>query len=309
MAGSAGTGVRIEPQVQVLSWAPGPTIVFGAIPRGVYAVAPNGSGLRRLATMRDAYASWSPDGRSLLIGANGGIYRVSGGVVRRLQSGSSPVWSPDGTRIAFSGSAGFYVARADGTHAVRIARQFSETDPAVAWSPDGRRIAYATCSEPGSQGCAQGEGKAVFVTSARGGAHRRITSKKLGVQCLAWSSRGDILFGTGDNMTGIVEPSGRVRTFYPGGCPSAWAPNGSRYVVAIPRGLGFLNADGGGRRLLALHIPFAAASYSDPVWSPDGTYVAFLVAPYHGSPNTHNELYVVRPDGSGLRHVPLPRGG
>jgi TolB protein len=71
------------------------------------------------------------------------VVNVDGSGLRRLTFGArdetAPTWSPDGRRIAYErGDPGqIYVARADGTHEVRVAK-----GEYPAWSPDGRELAF-----------------------------------------------------------------------------------------------------------------------------------------------------------------------
>jgi dipeptidyl aminopeptidase/acylaminoacyl peptidase len=83
----------------------------------------------------DDYASWSPDGRTIVFGTGGSLYRVSPGgqrlaeITLEMPDGSSAVnafdvsFSPDGRRIAFSlGSpeASIYIAGLDGSHVEQL---------------------------------------------------------------------------------------------------------------------------------------------------------------------------------------------
>ena len=86
---------------------------------------------------------WAPDGRRVAYVRRGGVWVVDVGTKRAhrlIPNADEPRWSPDGRRIAFARSVGYdtfvNVARADGTHARRIA----EGDSA-AWSPDGTELA------------------------------------------------------------------------------------------------------------------------------------------------------------------------
>ena len=153
-----------------------------------------------------------------------------------------------------------------------------------------------------SEGCEHQSAFDVFVSPSSGGPRRRITKKSGDPQCLAWSSQGRLGFEATDGTTAVVQRDGSLRTFHPGGCP-VWSPAGDRYVVTTATGVGFLNADGTGRRTVRLPIK---AAFSDPVWSPDGRSLAVEVEVYRGSIDTHEDLYTLKADGTGFRGVPLP---
>jgi Tol biopolymer transport system component len=139
------------------AWSPsGREIAFwrpGSAGRGeIYAVRPDGSGLRKMVADADYGASWSPDGKRLVFARAFDIYVVNanGSNVRRLTRASGhayyePTWSPDGRRIVFRSELGVYVMRADGTGIRRITSATSEVaqDISPVWSPRGNWIAFA----------------------------------------------------------------------------------------------------------------------------------------------------------------------
>lgn len=91
-------------------------------------------------------ASWSPDGQHIALSASNDIYVVesSGGELKKLGSGLSPIWSPDSTKISFLVSHcdyEIYVMDADGSNRIRLTNS-QTSDEDLAWSPDGTRIAF-----------------------------------------------------------------------------------------------------------------------------------------------------------------------
>jgi dipeptidyl aminopeptidase/acylaminoacyl peptidase len=107
----------------------------------LFTVDPGNGKTRRLLSVAGSIQSidWSPDGRTLLFGAGGKLYRAAsnGRHLTRLRlAGPGAVWSPDGKRIAgFTGDADkpFVVMRPDGSHPRRYSLSENETgfDPAT----------------------------------------------------------------------------------------------------------------------------------------------------------------------------------
>jgi Tol biopolymer transport system component len=175
-------------------------------------------------------------------------------------------------------------------------------DSRAAISPDGSRIAFAR-----SFGAAQ----QIFVTTADGGATRLTGPGKGGCGCgasqPAWSPDGQqIAFAGIDEAgtqsiyvvnvaTGRLSRVDRSNAFE---AEPAWSPDGRK--IAFTRG---------GHNGQSLWVARVAGGHEwrvsnlqvhNPAWSPDGRTIAFSSA---GTPAQHVGLWVVQPDGSGLRRL------
>ena len=94
----------------------------------------------------------------------------------------------------------------------------------------------------------------------------------------------------------------RLRASVPMKFPS-WSPDGRRIVAQGPRGLWVINvATGAAREILS----FDTDNVLTPAWSPNGRWIAFDREPRTRGPNDPlavSQLWLVRPDGSGLRQL------
>jgi len=179
---AGGTG---NPQLGGLAWAPdGKSLAFyeTALVKGkgllgrLATVAPNGSRLRQLASIRgfaslDERPSWRPDGKTIAFrkdGSHFALLDVRTGRVTRVMRGFSPEFSPDGRKLVFS-RGGENVARADGTGAVRVA-----VGVTAVWSPDSKALAYVVT------------GPRVALVDADGRNRRLLTRPYLDMLDLEW---------------------------------------------------------------------------------------------------------------------------
>jgi TolB protein len=178
------------------AWSPnGKWIAFsrqiGYGPTELYAVHPDGSGLRWLSryTPSDGLA-WSRDGtlafigtreseeRSHLVLVEVDARRVH--VVRRLGAGGTVSWSADGRRIAYAATrrdsdpSAIYTAAADGSDRRRLAPPKPlYYDESPVWSPDGKSLLFTRTP---IRGGAERYVPEVWTMRADGSHQRRLTT-------------------------------------------------------------------------------------------------------------------------------------
>jgi len=243
----------------------------------IYTVDPDGSDPTRLVAADGLVTDldWSPDGRRLAYGRHDVfVLDLDDGETREVvvpgNGGYSPSWSPDGSRIALAveqreGYA-IYLMRPDGTDPALLtqASDLGWTD----WSPDGTRILFVG---PGPEGAYQGWD--IYVMNADGSRVTNLTNSPTVDLDPNWSPDGaTILF--------------RSRRDPPPGWTNGDAPD-ELYLMA-PNGSDV-------RRLTN-----DAAIDQSPVWSPDGTRIAFTSATEDQDP----AIFTMRPDGTDRTRVP-----
>jgi len=175
---------------------------------------------------------------------------------------TSPVWSPDRTRIAFvsdrDGNDEIYAMDVDGANVTRLTDSVG-FDRNPAWSPDGSRIAYDSERDGLND---------VYVMDADGSNVTNLTNYP-------------------ENSS--IDPS--------------WSPDGTRIVFVRTSELYVMDADGSNVTRLpvfddepARSIVRLADTAFSPVWSPDGTRIAFGT----WVSNNTAAIYVVNADGSNV---------
>jgi len=258
----------LVPFLEEASWSPdGRRVAFVSVVRDpgdfdLYTM-PAGGGPPRALTKNwssEAHPTWSPDGRTVALTryrrrvAYVALLR-RGARPRILVRGQEPSWSPDGARIAFARAGNLHVIGVEGTaeHALTSgAAQDSTPD----WSPDGKELVFARFTQ---------EGRDLWAVRLDGTGLRRLTDVRRGLdRCAvaeaaspAWSPDGlEIAFS-------LLE-----------GGSTACALRGGWYSIHAVKADGSAQTrmvtDGGRSDPLSGDGGFA------PVWSPDGTEIAFV---------------------------------
>jgi Tol biopolymer transport system component len=227
-------------------------------------------------------------------------------------------------KIAFVNDVGLHLVNPDGSAPVLIrpngcTRQGCLPIEPPRWSRDGTQIAFV-------QAVAQAETR-LLVINADGGNERYIAGTptppdpRFAITRQAWSPDGlYITFGPtplvdwGDiytqGTTGGL-PGNVRRTFdtHPKE-PAAWSPDGTRLLYSSHvqsvrhRSELFVLALAGGTLTQITSSGPGAALNESPTWSSDGSLIAFSRS-VGGEPKA---IYVVRPDGTGLRRVSTVAG-
>jgi Tol biopolymer transport system component len=265
----------------------------------VVSVMPDGSDAVQLTTSAGNHlcAAYSPDGKQIAYCADGSgnfeIWTMAADGTKQTQvthlKGRAlfPDVSPDGKKIAFEGAIGadpnieVYVVNAT-TGADLVALTSCKGKPAgcandyPAWSPDGKHIVFTHQDDYVNEIPVNEQ---VWLMDADGGNQHALTTGADPKDKLpSWSPDGKFIVyasGVGDNEGIWVMAADGAAPVQLTGCPPAGTP------------------------------PCANGSDFGPVWSPDGTRIAFLR--YFGAVGANDRtVYVMNADGTDVRRLSEP---
>ncbi len=186
-----------------------------------------------------------------------------------------PSWTPDGTKIAFSvfiwdvGNSEIYVMDNDGNNLTRLTIH-QMTDVRPSWSPDGSKIVFVS----GPQNV-QFHPKHIFVMNADGTGMRNLTEDT--------------------DLTDSFSPS--------------WSPDGKEIVFSSRpnvrvRHIYVMTAEGKRLKRLTEDVSYDG----NPVYSPDGTKIAFE-STRDGGFDGHWNIYLMDTDGTNVVKLTRTRRG
>ncbi len=274
-------------------------IAFSAADQ-IYVMNADGSDVRliteRVPRVYNGYPAFSPDGsRIAFISFDMNnlqhtlyIADIDGSRLQRIISGPAfmgePTWSPDSSKIAFARGHDntlngwamkltcrpeIYVVEVSSRKYTSLTQGEGGTDPT--WSPDGTRIAFNSFRDGNNE---------IYTMSSDGNDVQRLTYTDWAEAEPAWSPDGKQiayaahLFQT-DVGCGFI-PMGRP--------PESEAAPSYIYVM---------EADGTNQTMLEI-----TSGGNEPTWSPDGAWLAFVLADKNGS-----QVYVTEASGSGLTQL------
>ncbi|MCP9490498.1 MAG: hypothetical protein MSC31_11570 [Solirubrobacteraceae bacterium MAG38_C4-C5] len=211
-----------------------------------------------------------------------------------------PSFSPDGANIAFEsfrdGFSEAYRIGSDGSNPVRLTTSGANEDRSTNWSPDGTKIVFHSTRDAATSGGNVPPGAnpfEIYIMNADGSDQVRLTDNIFQDSFPQFSPDGSrIAFTTnrdGDFEIYTMNPDGtdprRVTTSLGEDAHPTWSPDGTQLTFHSRRAGGIeifrQNADGSGEATQLTDATRETDGTAEggfsffPVWSPDGTRIAF----------------------------------
>jgi Tol biopolymer transport system component/imidazolonepropionase-like amidohydrolase len=200
------------------------------------------------------YPALSPDGKRIVFEALNQLWLVEiGGKPRALTNDNfykqSPAWSPDGKSIAYAsdkgGTANIYVLDLASGSERRVTNLRDAAAINPAWSPDGKRLAF------------QKQDGSTLTLDLATGEIKEVTPASYEAGKASWSAKGNTL-----SLAALRPYSKRYR-------------EGTSLIVTADLGTGKLNYTEP-----APYQSITTRGVDGPVYSPDGTQMAFVMDSY-----------------------------
>jgi TolB protein len=267
-----------------------------------------------LASFTGKIAFMSGDNHILVMNADGSeLVDVTPPELSRIEALS---WSPDGKHIAFNAwkddSWRIFKIKSDGSDLVLLTPG-DAGGVMPSWSPDGENILFAS-SDQNILDDSGSPAVQIYIMNADGTGRRRfIVKTKPDNTYMTGSYRMDGLIAISERITRyadtnyIVNSEGVIQKQYPEfstDLPVAWSPDGG--FVAYFRGgrvpgcfgIVVMKFDKSEQHCLLDQKLGSGVYFSQISWSPDGKYILFT-----SNLKGKYDIYVIRPDGSGLTQL------